>query len=167
VKLFLTVSEPLNHSPIPDRIRLTPDRHAKYGSVFPCSVTADFHSSSGIAADHMDIRVKVWGALRRSQDAHSYDCEKPSERIPNKIDPIGSPSRIRSSYATSPEEDYRMSTKMKSDAAQADSTPFFARYLEGQHENRDKLNQNGAAAPKDEGRQTLKYPSDRDEEWLD
>lgn len=60
-----------------------------------------------------------------------------------------------------------MSTKMKSDEAPADSTPFFARYLEGQHENRDKLNQNGADALKDEGRQTLKYPSDRDEDWLD
>ena len=56
-----------------------------------------------------------------------------------------------------------MSTKMKSDEAPADSTPFFARYLEGQHENRDELNQNSADAPKDDGRQTLKYPSDRDE----
>jgi hypothetical protein len=52
---------------------------------------------------------------------------------------------------------------MKSEAAPADSTPFFARYLEGQHENRDELNQNRADAPKDDGRQTLKYPSDRDE----
>lgn len=58
-----------------------------------------------------------------------------------------------------------MSTKMKSDAAPAESTPFFARYLEGQDEKRDKLNQTGADAPKDEGRMTLKYPSDRDEWW--
>jgi hypothetical protein len=56
-----------------------------------------------------------------------------------------------------------MSKKMKSDAAPADSTPFFARYLEGQDDSRDKLNPNGAEALKDEGRQTLKYPSDRDE----
>jgi hypothetical protein len=54
---------------------------------------------------------------------------------------------------------------MKSDSAPTDSVPFFARYLEGQHENRDELNQNGAAAQQDDGRQTLKYPSDRDEEW--
>jgi hypothetical protein len=52
---------------------------------------------------------------------------------------------------------------MKSEAVPADSTPFFARYLEGQRENRDELKQNRADAPKDDGRQTLKYPSDRDE----
>jgi hypothetical protein len=55
-----------------------------------------------------------------------------------------------------------MSTKTKSDAVPADSTPFFARFLEGQHENRDELNQNNADGPKDDGR-SLKYPSDRDE----
>lgn len=58
-----------------------------------------------------------------------------------------------------------MSTKINSDVAPAESTPFFARYLEGQFEQRDNLNQNGADALKDEGRMTLKYPSDRDEWW--
>lgn len=58
-----------------------------------------------------------------------------------------------------------MSKKKKSDAVPASATPFFARYLEGQ---------DGAASASAKvgnrkslaymaGRQTLKYPSDRDE----
>jgi hypothetical protein len=85
--------------------------------------------------------------------------------VNRKVNPIGFHGRIRFSYITSPEEDCFMSTKTKSDAAPADSTPFFARYLEGQDQQRDKPDQNVADVEKDQGRQTLKYPSDRDEWW--